>query len=504
MFLKFIIFCSLFLSFTQCYKLSNNITYPDTLSRDGEVFNYNNNSVKPKINCNKETITEMFVKTKIKGIEENYILQSDEGYFAGEQTKVWLANTKDNDTMLSKKLLDYTLQENIMKEVNISFYQDRKNFIVENEKEDLEFTDDSNSSMTTDNDNIIKERILTIEKYYVNKYLNRTWEVMKESTLGVPDTVYPEILVFVHNSIFRQFNEDVKKTVAYILTLFNGVDLLFRSMKTPKIRLNIAGIVILQFAEQTPFIVDIETLERFNTFLYHQSPFKIRENYDIAVLIGGNPLYNFYSNNTGIATEQGGACTDFIITGKIVSTFIVFDDTMFSGISDIAHELAHLFGVYHDGMGTGDIVNGPGAEKCNSGNYIMTTENSNGRSLLFSKCSEEMMSFFFSREDANCLRNNPAVNRKDKQILRILPAKFMTINEQCHKLGFHGAFIRENRCESITCYMDAKTHLVLTDLPLFPPEGIACNSNMYCIKGKCTQVINENNIDLNLFFPPSY
>lgn len=26
-----------------------------------------------------------------------------------------------------------------MKEVNISFYQDNKNFIVENEKEDLEF-----------------------------------------------------------------------------------------------------------------------------------------------------------------------------------------------------------------------------------------------------------------------------------------------------------------------------------------------------------------------------
>lgn len=43
---------------------------------------------------------------------------------------------------------------------------------------------------------------------------------------------------------------------------------------------------------------------------------------------------------------------------------------------------------------------------------------------------------YFSNKTGDCLRNNPADNRKDKQILRILPGKYMSVDEQCKEMGY--------------------------------------------------------------------
>lgn len=50
-----------------------------------------------------------------------------------------------------------------------------------------------------------------------------------------------------------------------------------------------------------------------------------------------------------------------------------------------------------------------------------------------------LLKFFISSENASCLFNNPAANRTDKQLLRVLPGKYITYDEQCQKLGYQNA-----------------------------------------------------------------
>ena len=45
--------------------------------------------------------------------------------------------------------------------------------------------------------------------------------------------------------LFSTFGRDVQKAVTYFTIFYNAVDLRYRSMQKPKVRLNIAGIVLI-------------------------------------------------------------------------------------------------------------------------------------------------------------------------------------------------------------------------------------------------------------------
>lgn len=51
-----------------------------------------------------------------------------------------------------------------------------------------------------------------------------------------------------------------------------------------------------------------------------------------------------------------------------------------------------------------------------------------------------LLKFHFSKEEANCLRNDPSVNRTDEQILRVLPGKLLSLDEQCQRMGYLKAY----------------------------------------------------------------
>lgn len=59
-----------------------------------------------------------------------------------------------------------------------------------------------------------------------------------------PYTIYPEILVIVDYDGYRLHGGDNLQVKRYFVSFWNGVDLRYKLLKGPKIRISIAGIII--------------------------------------------------------------------------------------------------------------------------------------------------------------------------------------------------------------------------------------------------------------------
>lgn len=60
---------------------------------------------------------------------------------------------------------------------------------------------------------------------------------------AIPKVLYPQILVVLDNDYFVKLGNNIIGMMPYLLSFWNGVDLMYRSIENPKIRLNIAAIV---------------------------------------------------------------------------------------------------------------------------------------------------------------------------------------------------------------------------------------------------------------------
>lgn len=61
---------------------------------------------------------------------------------------------------------------------------------------------------------------------------------------GIPHIIYPEILVIVDYDGYRLHGGDNVQVKRYFVSFWNGVDLRYRLLKGPRIRISIAGIII--------------------------------------------------------------------------------------------------------------------------------------------------------------------------------------------------------------------------------------------------------------------
>ncbi|XP_055307173.1 A disintegrin and metalloproteinase with thrombospondin motifs like, partial [Sitodiplosis mosellana] len=69
-------------------------------------------------------------------------------------------------------------------------------------------------------------------------------EVLKRSKRAIPHIIYPEILVIVDYDGYRLHGGDNTQIKRYFVSFWNGVDLRYRLLKGPRIRISIAGIII--------------------------------------------------------------------------------------------------------------------------------------------------------------------------------------------------------------------------------------------------------------------
>ncbi|XP_015837249.1 A disintegrin and metalloproteinase with thrombospondin motifs like isoform X3 [Tribolium castaneum] len=327
-----------------------------------------------------------------------------------------------------------------------------------------------------------------------------------------PYTIYPEILVIVDYDGYRLHGGDNLQIKRYFVSFWNGVDMRYKLLKGPKIRISIAGIIISRGRDATPYlernrvgrdaIDSAAALTDMGKYLFRERRLPV---YDIAVAITKLDMCRrSYPNdvcNRGTAgfAYVGGACVVNKRLEKVNSVAIIEDTGGFSGIIVAAHEVGHLLGAVHDGSPPPSYLGGPGAEKCQwTDGYIMSDLRHTERGFRWSPCSVSSFHHFLNGDTATCLYNVP---HEDDSLPRVLPGKLLTLDAQCRRDRGTSACFKDDRvCAQLFCF-DASSGYCVAYRPA--AEGSPCGDGQYCLNGRCVAE-HENIIPDYTQNTPSY
>ncbi|XP_063907937.1 A disintegrin and metalloproteinase with thrombospondin motifs like isoform X2 [Zophobas morio] len=333
----------------------------------------------------------------------------------------------------------------------------------------------------------------------------------KRTKREAPYTIYPEILVIVDYDGYRLHGGDNLQIKRYFVSFWNGVDMRYKLLKGPKIRVSIAGIIISRGRDATPYlernrvgrdaIDSAAALTDMGKYLFRERRLPV---YDIAVAI---TKYDMCRRRKGGRCTKGtagfayvgGACVVNKRLEKVNSVAIIEDTGGFSGIIVAAHEVGHLLGAVHDGSPPPSYLGGPGAEKCQwTDGYIMSDLRHTERGFRWSPCSVSSFHHFLNGDTATCLYNVP---HEDDSLPRVLPGKLLTLDAQCRRDRGTSACFKDDRvCAQLFCF-DAGSGYCVAYRPA--AEGSPCGDGQYCLNGRCVAE-HENIIPDYTQNTPSY
>ncbi|XP_011502963.1 PREDICTED: A disintegrin and metalloproteinase with thrombospondin motifs 8 isoform X2 [Ceratosolen solmsi marchali] len=308
-----------------------------------------------------------------------------------------------------------------------------------------------------------------------------------------PYVIYPEILCIVDYDGYRLHGGDNVQIKRYFVSFWNGVDLRYKLLKGPKIRISIAGIIISRGRDATPYlernrvgrdaIDSAAALTDMGKYLFRERRLPV---YDIAVAV---TKYDMCRRRKGGRCTKGtagfayvgGACVVNKRLEKVNSVAIIEDTGGFSGIIVAAHEVGHLLGAVHDGSPPPSYLGGPGAEKCRwEDGYIMSDLRHTEKGFKWSHCSVSSFHHFLNGDTATCLYNAP---HEDEALSRVLPGKLLSLDAQCRKDRGTSACFKDDRvCAQLFCF-DASSGYCVAYRPA--AEGSPCGDGQYCLNGKC-------------------
>lgn len=318
-----------------------------------------------------------------------------------------------------------------------------------------------------------------------------------------PFMIFPEILVIVDYDGYRLHGEDNIAIKRYVISFWNGVDLRYKLLKGPSVKISIAGIIISRGRDATPYLernrvgrdaIDAASaLTDMGKYLFLERRLPV---YDIAVAITKLDMCRRKTRhgecNRGTAgfAYVGGACVVNKRLEKVNSVAIVEDTGGFSGIIVAAHELGHLLGAVHDGSPPPSYLGGPGAVKCRwEDGYIMSDLRHTSKGFKWSYCTVNQFHHFLNGETATCMYNSP---HEEESLPRVLPGKLLSLDAQCRKDRGTSACFKDDRvCAQLFCF-DAGSGYCVSYRPA--AEGSRCGDNQMCLNGQCVSE-HENAID---------
>ncbi|XP_043479749.1 zinc metalloproteinase/disintegrin-like [Leptopilina heterotoma] len=515
--------CTFIVPFTQSFTVVNNVE--DDISID-DVSDYEVVPVRHMLH--KPSINELTLHTKINGVERELYLQPTEGLLAGTGTKVFTAQRGYQRNVYFQEI------PNVMNNIFINFYQDpttyssvthsvnkygksefngiiNKNMVIRPLPKKFRQRRDLLKSNTSSFESVADGFIDTTEHIIYKQTFNNAFQVAtpkmdnrfsnihrvsRSPDAELPDIVYPEILVFIDDVLFRKLEFNLIRAVEYTLSFWNGVDLRFREFEEPKIRLNIAGIVLIK--ETLPFLSiaignhreeKINTnalLEAFREFLQKDKFIQGEKNYDISMLLTGRDMVG---DRTGRSSIIGYAFFGKICENRenFQSCGIVEDRSGYGGIDATAHELGHILGAPHDEELKSDTYN---AKYCSQKEgYIMSYNYKTKNKIFFSPCSKEYIKNTLRKEYAKCVQNNPAEYRNNRPLPRILPGQLMSLDQQCKNLGLVKCYHEPTTCLDLWCVAaasDGSEYYKSFSNP--PAEGTFCGNGKYCLSGECVDI----------------
>eukprot|EP00111_Clytia_hemisphaerica_P009451 TCONS_00027721-protein len=202
----------------------------------------------------------------------------------------------------------------------------------------------------------------------------------------------------------------------------------------------------------------------YTTSLKHSDE-KHPDHFDVAIAItrkqfgpsGYAQMYSMCSNrrSCAIVNDEG-----------LTSSFIV------------AHEVAHLLGLDHDGEGDSSRCK----DDQSRGSVMAPVIVSSYSRYHWSSCSREVLKVnigYFS-----CLENNP--NKQKEQVSNKLPGSSYTIDEQCrmsHQGSSKCTTFDFNPCHRLWC--SSTERKCISRGPAL--SGTVCGKNKFCFKGECVE-----------------
>ncbi|KAK0159822.1 hypothetical protein PV327_010894 [Microctonus hyperodae] len=280
---------------------------------------------------------------------------------------------------------------------------------------------------------------------------------------------YPEILVVVTWNMVEYIIAGATCTetdlhtsiVAYVITLFNGVDMLFSKFHETKIQINIAGIIIGKEKESFSFLDECLTditdsngsitkkligtcaMSRFKLFLRGRGRQISRESYDMIVLLTGNDIIDVIN-----PTNQD---------------MNVPNQRAFKGLADMQKNL------YEE-------------RRKSLNNNIAAIVNGKGYFESYPSIAHEL-----GHTSPNCC----AFINKPGSLLPPGRYQMLTADEQCQCYGFASTKkfteIPDNFCKSqLQCKTEnGDDEFVDTIIPMY---GTPCQSNKVCSKNDCQTI----------------